>query len=164
MGQAAADGIVLLRKVILNHLVISSLVKLTFKLMFKTHLSTWICGSGAWTSMGLGAGRKGAQVIILCELSLPAALRVLSQAEQQHLVPHLHATAWKTPGWEQSEEPKQPLLLLLTTQHWLWKLSCYSEREQQHLPGQRYGAKEQDFFFFACMTFVFACKFALQQK
>lgn len=55
--------------------------------------------------------RSSSSVSCKRELSLLAAPTVLSQAEQQHHVPHLHTAAWKTPGWEQSEEPEQSLLL-----------------------------------------------------
>lgn len=67
MGQAAADGVDAFekRKLILNHLIISSLVKLPSKSMLKTHLSTWICVNGAWTVHGNGCW-QGWQVRSTC--------------------------------------------------------------------------------------------------
>lgn len=48
MGQAAAYGVEAFEKgkLILNHLVITSIVKFLFRLILKTHLTSSICGNG----------------------------------------------------------------------------------------------------------------------
>lgn len=143
MGQAAADGVHAFekRKLVLNHLVISSLLKHPSKLMLKTHLSTWICGSGAWTVHGNG----GWQVRSTCHHLLWAVttscscllLSAFSHGQRNNALCYM-VTLWKYLVGSHQRSPGVALallrvsrmlllLLLLTTQCCLWELSCVRE-------------------------------------